>query len=530
MLFWLIIIPILIAFIGYLSTNKKMFIFIGLTQLGLFIFSIYLLIHIHLNGPLIESLGHYPTSIGIRLVADHISALFVVLTCFLFTIVHFFNYHKAYMNKLFLFLFLILQGLTTAIFLSNDLFNLYALIEVATLVVSILIMFKKDRRSIYDGMVYLLTNLVSMTFFLLGIGYMYKLFGTLDLTIIKATMPMVQDPHILILPYSLLLTGVGLKSALMPLFSWLPKAHSTPSAPSIVSAILSGLYVKSGLFLFIRIQDTFSPQINTDYLFLIIGFLTAVIGFILALSQTDIKLILAYHTVSQIGLIVFGLSLDSIYSYYGAIYHILNHAVFKTTLFLTAGIVIDTYGTRDIRQIRGVMKRIPFVGIIIIVAILGITGAPLFNGSISKYLIHKGTGYSRYLVYALLFINLGTIISFVKYTQILFGVHIKDVTIRWNQKITIGLLAFITFIGGILGQFFIQYFFFLDFHLDGHVLLEKLLIYLISLISAYLFYRYLYPRISFFKTIQALELSFNTIVFSIVFFFSFLLIYLTLSI
>ncbi len=240
------------------------------------------------------------------------------------------------------------------------------------------------------------------------------------MTVIHQKINFMQDSRALILPYCLIMTTVGLKAAIMPLFSWLPRAHGTPSAPSIVSAILSGLYVKGGLYLFIRTQDMFKPQIDTDHIFLVLGFLTAIIGFVIALSQIDLKLILAYHTVSQIGLIIFGLSLNHTYSYWGSIYHVLNHAIFKSVLFLTAGMIIETYETRDIRQIKGVFKRMPLVAVVSILAILGITGAPLFNGSISKYLIQKGTT-GGLLEYGLLVINLGTIISFVKYSSIFKG-------------------------------------------------------------------------------------------------------------
>jgi len=110
------------------------------------------------------------------------------------------------------------------------------------------------------------------------------------------------------------------------------------------------------------------------------------------MSQYDIKLILAYSTVSQIGLIIFGLSVDNSYSYYGAIYHIINHSIFKTLLFLCAGLIIDHYNTRDMRKIRGVFTSMPLLSVAMIMAMLGVTGAPLFNGSISKYLIQKGIG------------------------------------------------------------------------------------------------------------------------------------------
>jgi len=368
-----------------------------------------------------------------------------------------------------------------------------------------------------------------MTFFLLGIGYLYKIFGNLDFTVIKSLMPEVQDPRTLILPYALLVTAIGLKAAVMPLFSWLPRAHGTPSAPSIVSAILSGLYVKGGVYLFIRLQDTFSYHLDTSKAFLVMGLLTAVIGFIFALSQTDIKLILAYHTVSQIGLIIFGLSMGSDYSYYGAIYHIVNHAIFKSTLFLTAGIIIEEYHTRDIRQIHGVFKRMPFVAIIMIFAIFGITGAPLFNGSVSKYLIQKGSAYSNTLEFAMVVINLGTIVSFVKYATMLLGPHDQRYKVRWNQKIALGLLASITFIGGLFGQNFVNKIFRLHITIDVTSWLNKTLVYALSLTAGILFYRYVYKKIRFFKTMREMELTFNEIVYSIVFFFTGFLGYLMIA-
>ncbi len=528
-LFWLVVLPILTALIGYLSNYKKIHRLIWVSQVSTFIMAILFFIRVIAEGTITETLGNYSGGISINLVADAISTLFVVLTTFLFTIMLLFNYHKTYMNKLFLFLFLTLQGLIVAIFLSNDLFDIYTLVEVATVVVSILIMFKKDSQSLYDGMVYLLTNLVAMAFFLFGLGYIYKIFGTMDLSLIKAGVLLIENKDSLILPYVFLITAIGLKSAIMPLFSWLPRAHGTPSAPSIVSAVLSGLYVKGGVYLFIRFQDTFKAGLDTTSLFLLIGFLTAVFGFVFALSQTDIKLILAYHTVSQIGLIIFGLSMNSVYSYYGSIYHIMNHAVFKATLFLTAGMIIEEYETRDIRKIKGVFKRMPYVAVIMSVAILSITGAPLFNGSVSKYLIEKGIGYHTYLEYGLLFINLGTIISFVKYTTMLFGPHEKRYHVRFNQKVALGILATVCVVTGVFGQRIISILFDLEVIIDLKSYLVKSTLYLSSLALGYLFYKYLYPRIGFFRTMREIELSFNEIIFSIVFFFGSMLSFLLVA-
>lgn len=526
-IFFIVLLPIIIAVTNYLFVNKiyKVVQFLG--QALMMVIAISYVIAIKDQGTIIQVLGGYEQGVGITLKIDSISSVFVLLNTFLFSCLLLYNYHKSYMTKLFLFLFIILQGLINGLFLANDLFTLYVIIELSTIVVSILIMFKRDSQSIYDGMLYLLINIVSMSMFLLAIAYIYKIFGTLDLTILKERMDLVVDPRILILPYALLITSVDLKSALMPLFSWLPKAHGTKSAPSIVSAILSGLYVKGGLYLFIRFQDVFKSQIDTAELFILMGFLTSVIGFTFALSQTDLKLILAYHTVSQIGLIIFGLSIGNEYSYWGSIYHIVNHAIFKSLLFLTAGMIIDEYGTRDIREIKGVFKRMPFVSVVTLMAIFAITGAPLFNGSISKYLIQKGLNSNTWLEYALLIINLGTVMSFVKYASMFRGDYegVKH-HLPLNQKIAISILGTICLLGGIFGIQFVDILFGVHVSVSMAGYLEKTVLFIISLIIGVLFYHFLYKKIGLFRTIREIELTFNQICYSIVIFFAMTMVYL----
>ncbi len=526
-LFWFIVLPLLTALISYLSYSRLAKLLILGMQGFFLVMAVMNFIKVRTGGAFYEVIGGYDLGIGISLKADLFSSVMVVLTVFLFTCLLIYNYHKSYMNHLFLFLFLILQGLLCGFFLSNDLFNIYVLIEVSTIVVSILIVYKKDSQSIYDGMIYLFTNLASMTLFLLGLGYLYKIFGTLDLTLLKERVALIENPSTLILPFVLIVTAVDLKSAIMPLFSWLPKAHGTASAPSIVSAILSGLYVKGGIYLFIRIMDLFEPVFPDHQIFILFGFLTAIIGCIFALCQTDIKLILAYSTVSQIGLIVFGLSTDNIYGYWGSIYHILNHAIFKSVLFLCAGMIIDEYRTRDIRQIKGLFKRMPYVTIVMLIAIFGITGAPLFNGSFSKYLIQKGGQGNPLYEWAFFFINVGTITIFVRYLQMMFGGWKgKRAKMRLNQSVIIMLLAVICFIGGVMGPYFMGLFF--DFHVDISVssYVGKLFSYLLSLAIGVCFYLFVYHRIAFFRKIRELELSYNQIVFSMIIFYSGFLMYM----
>lgn len=320
-LHWLILSPLIIGTTVKLMPIKAAKKIMVLFQTALLAAVTMIFVEVRQNGPLLENIGSWPDTIGITLRADLLATAMVFLSCFLFLAMVIFVHNKNYADHLFFFLFLGLESLIIGIFLSNDVFNIFVLIEAATLIITILIMYKQASVSVYDGMMYFLINVVAMSFFLMGLGMLYKKIGVLDFYALEAALSQVNNPASLILPYAFMITAISLKAALMPLFSWLPKAHGTPSAPSVVSAILSGLYVKTGIYVFLRLQTTFAPLIDTSELFVILGFITAVVGFMLALAQTDIKLLLAYSTVSQIGVIMIGISLNNPAAYWGGLYH-----------------------------------------------------------------------------------------------------------------------------------------------------------------------------------------------------------------
>ncbi len=148
--------------------------------------------------------------------------------------------NEDYVEPQFYFLFLVLQGLMMGLFLTSDLFNVFVFLEVSTVVVSILIMYNKDKQTIYDGMIYFFVNVIGSSFLLFVIGMLYRTFSLLDMRAITEAMSLLNSPRAIILPMSLMMVTVSLKTAVTPLFSWLLKAHGTPSAPPVVSAVLSG--------------------------------------------------------------------------------------------------------------------------------------------------------------------------------------------------------------------------------------------------------------------------------------------------
>ncbi len=492
----------------------------------LFMLSIYV-IFLTRQSDITMPLVNVPLPYGMVLKADSLSALMLLLSNFLFGTMVIFSYKKDYMNRLFLFLFLSLQGLINGLFLSYDLFNVYILIEVATITVSILIMFKKDSQSMYDGMIYLTVNMIAMGFFLFGVAFLYKLFGVLDFESLTFAIADLEDTKQLYVPFSFLLTGVGLKAAIMPLFSWLPKAHGTASAPSIVSAILSGIFVKVGIYLVIRMLAIFSSAIDIQSLILILGFMTALSGFIFAVSQHDIKLILAYHTISQVGLILIGISGPFAYNQLGGVYHIISHGVFKSLFFIISGILTHHFKTRKIHNMSGLWQSSKFLSLVLMVAIFSITGAPFFSGGFSKYFISYG--YAG-MAFALIFfvINVGTMTSFVKFFMLIFTPNPapKPIRLSANESGVLATFVIVCFLLGFAGESMVKLLFNQPITYSPFSQLSKLPAYLVTYLACFMFYHYALKRSKILAYIKTVELTFNSINIAMVFFFLFTLTFL----
>lgn len=381
--------------------------------------------------------GNWSRLSGIEFRIDRVSIIFMFMTVLAFWYVYLYVWWSRKGDHKFFFFLSMLQGSLLALFMVNDLFSIYVLLEFITISCSILITYKKDGVSVKAGLYYLLNNSIAMLLFLLGIMFIYMVFGTLNLTLIASALPQYANDPGYRWGIALMLSAICLKSAIFPVFSWLPLAHA--SAPASVSALLSGLVVKSGIFILLRLGAMiFIPGVQE--LLLILGLTSGLFGAGMAFLQTDIKRILAYHTISQVGLIVVGLSSPGTASEVGALLHIFNHFLFKSLLFLCAGTIITITGERKISRIRGIFQQNRTLGLSMMVGILGITGAPFFNGSISKAMI-KGS-FMGYQTGPLLFlINAGTILSFVKLSTILFGHRIGTISPSDSRIVSPALVA-----------------------------------------------------------------------------------------
>jgi len=311
------------------------------------------------------------------------------------------------------------------------------------------------------------------------------------------------------------MAAVGVKSAFFPVFNWLPKAHS--AAPSSISALLSGLLVKAGIYVFIRINQMYT-NVSLGNFFLVLGIFTALAGVLFALSQKDIKQILAFHTVSQVGIMMMGLNAIDQSKAIGGLLHIFNHAFFKSLLFLGAGVIISKYNKRRVTDIRGVFKKMPLISIFMIIGMLSITGAPMFNGYVSKSIIKYGLKGNLFAEYSLKLINLGTIISFIKMSQIFFkdSEYSKEIKVAKKEKIisvkiSLAIPALLCVIMGIFFTPIVWSIFNVDVSFVHPMNLTSIVDYLIYVFVGFILYKLIIEKdYKFIKVLRHTNISFST--------------------
>ncbi|WP_425446619.1 complex I subunit 5 family protein [Dethiothermospora halolimnae] len=454
--------------------------------------------------------------VSISLRNDQLSISFIFLSIFIWWMVLIYSWEKRKHDFKFLFFLLFLEGTFLGLIQTNDIFNLFVFIEITTIISTILIIYKKDGYSVRSGLYYLLFNSVGTIFYLLGLIFIYITTGSLNMDIISEKISYIGENSVIILSYIFIMAAVGVKSAFFPVYNWLPKAHG--AAPASISALLSGLLIKSGLYAFIRFNKVYNIDIMYD-LFFILGCLTAISGIFFALSQKDIKQILAFHTISQIGIILMGLSSMSGKTYIGGIIHIFNHAMFKSLLFMGAGYIINVYGTRKITDIRGVFKNMPIASCFMIIGMLSITGAPLFNGFVSKTIIKYGFKGNTVKTILLYIINLGTGISFVKMSQIFFGKFKVQKLRNYHHELAMLILAMMCII---LGNFYMPLtkgFFGVELSFVKVTDIVNWINYMVSIGIGYLIYKKIIEKdYNIIKRLRHLNISFGSTNFMLVVF------------
>jgi len=284
----------------------------------------------------------------------------------------------------------------TAVTVNNNIIMMYVLVEATTLASALLVSFYWKPESLEAGYKYLLLCSVGITIGLLGCVIIYAaavpLVGGANAMLISEIVTVANrfPPMVVLVAGVFIVIGFGSKAGFVPFHAWLPDAHS--QSPSPVSALLSGVTIKVAIYAVARIATIFYPGHSALGVFgIVLGVVTMLVGIIVAYQQKDLKRMLAYSSVSQMGYIILGLGIGSYLGFYGAVYHLLNHAINKAMLFLCSGALLYSFGTTDIRQL-GTKKHSSLMAICFFIGALGIGGMPPLNGFWSKFAIYVAAG------------------------------------------------------------------------------------------------------------------------------------------
>ncbi len=348
------------------------------------------------------TLGGWSPFLGISLRMDALSflvAVIAVLVSFL-GMIYSFSYmeHIRGMGKYDAFYFLMITGML-GVLLTRDIFNMYVFFEVLSISVYILIVTGEKKQNYKASLKYLILGSLSSALFLLAVGIVYRATGSLNMDYAKGgILEMVQEnPSLACIVFSLIVVSLGVKAGIVPLHFWLPDAHSM--APSPVSALLSGVVLKISIYAMVRLFSLFGQPFYTQVspVLAYTGVITVVVGTLLALVQKDIKRMLAYSSICQIGIILTGIGIGTDLALKGALFHVVNHALMKSGLFLCAGVMIHQSGSRKISELN---LGTPGIAGAFTVFALGIVGIPPLNGFVSKVYILYGAVQAEYSVLA----------------------------------------------------------------------------------------------------------------------------------
>ena len=300
-------------------------------------------------------------------------------------------------RPLFAALFLLLAFGIVGLGLAGDLFNLYVFFEVMALTSYALVAYRRrEPEAVEAGMKYLVMNGAGSLVALMGIGlvYMSSPTGSLELQVLAAnTMP----TDLAWLAAALLIAGFGVKAAVVPMHTWLPDAYT--AAPTGVAAMMGGVVTVSGLLAMVRglsvIQVDASAKLTFGLLLALLAVLTMTVGNLTAMHQKDLKRLLAYSSIAQVGYILLGFGVGFEFgvtiAVVGALFHIVSHSLMKGGAFLAVGVLQNSFGSRDLIALRGAGRKVPLVGVSFGVFVLGLAGVPLTAGFLSKLLIVTGS-------------------------------------------------------------------------------------------------------------------------------------------
>ncbi len=449
---WLVVLPVIlplgtavVTLLAWESRRTQRVLSVTGTSAQL-VGAIALLAYVWREGIQSVQAGNWAAPFGITFVVDLLSASMVLITGIMGFAVSIYalgsidkDREQFGFQPLYHFLLMGVNGS----FLTGDLFNLYVWFEVMLIASFALLVLGNEKGQVRGGLKYVTINLVSSAFFLTAVGLLYAAVGTLNLADIAARLPGLERPGLVTTLSMLFLVAFGIKAAIFPLFFWLPASYPTP--PTAISAIFAGLLTKVGVYALIRVFTLlFIEDVGyTHQIILVIAGFTMVTGVLGAAAQHELRKILSFHIISQIGYMVLGLALFTPLALAGAVFYILHHIIVKTNLFLVSGIARRVAGSFELEHLGGLYRTSPWLAILFVVPAFSLAGFPPLSGFWAKLIvIRAGIEKEEYLIVAVaLVVGILTLYSMTKIWAGAFWKALPDDAERSEDEATPSRLA-----------------------------------------------------------------------------------------
>ena len=381
--------------------------------------SFYLLLEVRSDGIATMQMGSWPAPFGITLVADLLSAIMLVTSSFVAMIVMI--YSPGFIDRerqtagYYPLVFGLLMGVNGA-FITGDLFNMYVWYEVMLTSSFVLIALGGSAEQLRGSVKYVTISFVASIFFVSAIGIMYGQAGTLNMADLAQKMRSWEDMPYINGALMLFFIAFSVKSALFPFFFWLPASYHTP--PMAITALFAGTLTKVGIYTMFRFYSLFVVQdvVFWKVFLLVIAGLTMSVGVLMAASQFDIRKILSFHIISQVGYMVMGLAIFTVNSVAAAIYFTVHNMLSKTGTFMAGGLVYQRSGSYDLKYLGGLYKAMPFLALLFFIPAMSLAGIPPLPGFFGKFFLVKG-GFEagEYVITAVaILVGLFTLFSMIK--------------------------------------------------------------------------------------------------------------------
>jgi len=371
-----------------------------LLSLGALLIAALLLKQVMAQGVISYELGGWSPHWGIEYRVDLVNAFVLLVLTTIASVVLLYArqsiHAELYSGRIPLFyaMYMLCLGGLLGVTITGDVFNLFVFMEISALSSYTLIALSQERRALTAAYQYLIMGTIGATFLLIGIGLMYIMTGTLNMRDLAAALPAVTGTRTIQTAFAFIVVGVSIKVALVPLHLWLPNAYAY--APSAVTAFIASTATKVAFYVLLRFLFTLFGagfafgNMLLGGIFLALGLLAVFTGSTAAIFQENVKRMLAYSSVAQIGFMILGVSFATTTGVGAALLHLFNHAIMKAALFLALGCVYYRLGTVNITDMRGLGRDMPWTMTAFVIGGLSLVGMPLTVGFISKWYLVLG--------------------------------------------------------------------------------------------------------------------------------------------